>query len=89
MIIVRATCTVDIVVLIDNKILSALSAYEPELLVTGVESNGSYSDSTLKIISIMSDLYDKELVSTISWAKQIPGEYFISFLEMTQSSIII
>ncbi len=57
----------------DNKILSALTAYEPEILMAGVESNVT-GDPALKIINVMSDLYDRELVSTIGWAKQIPGK---------------
>lgn len=58
--------------LADNKILSALTAYEPEILMT-VSENNLPNDPALKIISLMSDLYDRELVGTIGWAKQIPG----------------
>ncbi|XP_065221645.1 steroid hormone receptor ERR1 isoform X1 [Planococcus citri] len=56
----------------DNKILSALTTYEPEILLAAHESN-VVNDPSLKIINILSDLYDRELVSTIGWAKQIPG----------------
>lgn len=58
--------------LADNKILSALTTYEPEILVAGVDATLP-SDPALKVISVMSDLYDRELVGTIGWAKQIPG----------------
>lgn len=45
---------------------------EPDPVVTcGLSSNPAISSP--KGIHILSDLVDKELVSTISWAKQIPG----------------
>ncbi|KAK9497498.1 hypothetical protein O3M35_004204 [Rhynocoris fuscipes] len=58
-------------VLEDNKLLEVLIACEPELLsVLSEEDSFSPSVSTLNILS---DLYDKELVNIIGWAKQIPG----------------
>lgn len=73
----------------DNKILLALSRCEPEpLLALGLRQSSlssppSSSSSSVtstesdnakyKIISTLSDFYDRELVGTIGWAKQIPG----------------
>ena len=53
----------------DNKMLVALMNCEPEPLV----SSNCNSSLASKGIHVMSDLVDKELVATISWAKQIPG----------------
>lgn len=51
--------------------LEALSSCEPEMLVAPHDS--SLPDPELHIMSILSELYDRELVGIISWAKQIPG----------------
>lgn len=54
----------------DNKMVIALTNCEPEPLV----SSGLHSmPLSPKGIHMMSDLVDRELVATISWAKQIPG----------------
>lgn len=55
----------------DNKLLMALAACEPEAL--SVNPDPAQLESDFKIVSILSDLVDKELVGTIGWAKQIPG----------------
>ncbi|XP_018913842.1 steroid hormone receptor ERR2 isoform X2 [Bemisia tabaci] len=52
----------------DNKMLEALTQCEPDML-----SCLSSSSLAVDILSILSDLYDRELVGTIGWAKQIPG----------------
>lgn len=57
---------------IDNKIVIALMNCEPEPLVSS-SINSCTMPLSPKGIHQMSDLVDKELVSTISWAKQIPG----------------
>lgn len=66
----------------DNRIVTALINCEPEPLlynsnanISSPSSNGSLSvsSSQYKNLCILSDLVDKELVSTIGWAKQIPG----------------
>lgn len=51
--------------------LSALAVCEPDCL----EINPSAENSNAKhgTLSILSDLYDRELVGIIGWAKQIPG----------------
>lgn len=35
---------------------------------------GKLSNDAQELLSILSDIYDKELVGVIGWAKQIPGE---------------
>lgn len=58
----------------DNVIISALVHCEPEPLLA--MTNGSSSpplDSHFRTVSVLSELVDRELVATISWAKQIPG----------------
>ncbi|XP_049816227.1 steroid hormone receptor ERR1-like isoform X2 [Schistocerca nitens] len=55
----------------DNKILEALSACEPDMLSASPDT--TVSDPDLRTISTLSDLYDRELVGIIGWAKQIPG----------------
>lgn len=58
----------------DNKMLEALAMNEPELLTdTGGAQLAGESDTSLTVISKLSDLYDRELVGIIGWAKQIPG----------------
>lgn len=67
----------------DIKILEVLSLSEPDLLAI-VQPNGSTSDKDIddksdmflevhEMLSVLSDIYDRELVSVIGWAKQIPG----------------
>lgn len=53
----------------DIKMLEALVACEPDCL----EINTSLENSKHRTLSILSDLYDRELVGIIGWAKQIPG----------------
>ncbi|CAH2046010.1 unnamed protein product, partial [Iphiclides podalirius] len=56
----------------DIKVLEALSSYEPELLTCGALPAG-VTDPTARTLALLADLYDKELVGVIGWAKQIPG----------------
>lgn len=49
--------------------LEALTSCEPEIL----EVNTSVENSKHRTLSVLSDLYDRELVGVIGWAKQIPG----------------
>lgn len=53
----------------DIKMLEALISCEPDCL----EINTSLENSKHRTLSILSDLYDRELVGIIGWAKQIPG----------------
>nr|ASL70079.1 estrogen-related receptor [Laodelphax striatellus] len=58
----------------DNKMLEMLTMCEPEVLSCLQPTSHSSSDSPmLNIIAMLSDLYDRELVGIIGWAKQIPG----------------
>lgn len=52
--------------------LEALSSYEPELLTCG-SPPGGVAEPAARTLAMLADLYDKELVGVIGWAKQIPG----------------
>ncbi|XP_071869219.1 estrogen-related receptor isoform X6 [Bombus fervidus] len=57
--------------IINNKMLEALAACEPDMLQV---SNISHTlDTDQRVLGQLSDLYDRELVGIIGWAKQIPG----------------
>ncbi|XP_035449258.2 steroid hormone receptor ERR1 isoform X2 [Spodoptera frugiperda] len=56
----------------DIKVLEALNSYEPELLTCSAVP-ASVTDPTAKTLAMLADLYDRELVGVIGWAKQIPG----------------
>lgn len=45
---------------------------EPELPVA-ITPDSLLIPAEIRTISILSDLYDKEITSTIGWAKQVPG----------------
>jgi len=55
----------------ENKVLESLSQCEPQQLVSLADP--SLPSSALKTVSTLSDIYDRELVGTIGWAKQVPG----------------
>ncbi|XP_029169486.1 steroid hormone receptor ERR2 isoform X8 [Nylanderia fulva] len=55
----------------DNKLVEALAACEPDMLQ--VCSIHNTQETEQKILGQLSDLYDRELVGIIGWAKQIPG----------------
>ncbi|XP_022197677.1 steroid hormone receptor ERR2 isoform X2 [Nilaparvata lugens] len=59
----------------DNKMLEMLTTCEPEVLSCLQPTNQTNDSSSpgLSIIAMLSDLYDRELVGIIGWAKQIPG----------------
>ncbi|XP_063539195.1 steroid hormone receptor ERR1 isoform X1 [Cydia strobilella] len=56
----------------DIKILEALSSYEPEPFTCGSPPAG-VTEPSARTLALLADLYDRELVGVISWAKQIPG----------------
>jgi hypothetical protein len=64
---------------LDNKILSTLGQCEPEMLTTADimwpegESTLANLNPSLRMLCTLSELYDRELVAAIGWAKQIPG----------------
>lgn len=49
--------------------LEALASCEPDNL----DINTTIENTKHRTLSILSDLYDRELVGIIGWAKQIPG----------------
>ncbi|CAG9789128.1 unnamed protein product [Diatraea saccharalis] len=56
----------------DIKVLEALASYEPDMLTCAAPPAG-VNDPTAKTLALLADLYDRELVGVIGWAKQIPG----------------
>lgn len=69
----------------DIKMLDVLASFEPEKLCVGHcgidlmnkndedQKNECVGTDAQEMINVLSDLYDKELVGVIGWAKQIPG----------------
>lgn len=64
----------------DIHLLEIVSAIEPVQLTAqcGLDLNNPYNGNSSShdaqaIFGVLSDLYDKELVGIVSWAKQIPG----------------
>ena len=68
---------------LDNKILSTLGQCEPEILTAADimwpegESSLANLEPSLRMLCTLSELYDRELVAAIGWAKQIPGKTII------------
>ena len=61
----------------DNKLLNSLISCEPETVLALPDS--SVPDDE-KITQTLSNLYEKQLVGIIEWAKQIPGTFVMSHL---------
>lgn len=59
----------------DNKTLQQLISIESQLEKLYARPDPSMKDDENKFLTILSDLADRELVITISWAKQVPGRY--------------
>ena len=57
----------------DNAVLVSLATCEPEPLVASLDPPGLLASQHLGPVALLADLYDRELVSTIGWAKQVPG----------------
>ncbi|XP_036151346.1 steroid hormone receptor ERR2 isoform X3 [Monomorium pharaonis] len=55
----------------DNKMVEALAGCEPDMLQVSNIPNVLETDQ--RVLGQLSDLYDRELVGIIGWAKQIPG----------------
>lgn len=55
----------------ENKLLECLASCEPDALLSLPDS--ALPDSEFKTVSVLADIYDRELVATIGWAKQVPG----------------
>ncbi|XP_053597273.1 steroid hormone receptor ERR2 isoform X6 [Microplitis demolitor] len=60
------------VTLEDNKMIEALVACEPDTLQV-FNTTTNTLDTDQRVLGQLSDLYDRELVGIIGWAKQIPG----------------
>ncbi|XP_052766916.1 steroid hormone receptor ERR2-like isoform X1 [Mya arenaria] len=58
---------------VDNKILQQLVSIEGQLEKLYARADPSVRDDECKFLTVLSDLADRELVITISWAKQVPG----------------
>lgn len=56
----------------DIKILETLATCEPEMLDVFIENR--IDSDVQEVLNVLSDIYDKELVGVIGWAKQIPGK---------------
>lgn len=72
---VRSSIDMIYVAFADLKILSALRSCEPESINALPDLSGDIGD--LSLVGTLADFYDRELVATIGWAKQVPGEYQI------------
>jgi len=57
----------------DNKVLVSLAGCEPDSLLATVDTPTTTLLMPPQIVALLADLYDRELVSTIGWAKQVPG----------------
>ncbi|XP_052271564.1 steroid hormone receptor ERR2-like [Dreissena polymorpha] len=57
----------------DNKTLQQLISIEHQLDKLYAHADPTVKDDECKFLSVLSDLADRELVITISWAKQVPG----------------
>jgi hypothetical protein len=62
----------------DNKLLHALNKCEPDSLLALPDPTLPNTD--FRTISTLSDLCDRELVATIGWAKQIPGNFLVKLI---------
>ena len=59
----------------DNRYLSTLLALESQLDKLYVDKDHEFTeDDDVRFRAVLSDLADRELVITISWAKQVPGK---------------
>jgi len=63
------------VTLEENNILVSLAGCEPDCLLATADTPTQtlLMPGHLRVVSLLADLYDRELVSTIGWAKQVPG----------------
>ena len=55
----------------ENKIFNTLQACEPEVCLAFPDA--SMNEDKTKTIKVLSDLYERQLVGVVDWAKQIPG----------------
>ena len=67
----------------ENKIFNTLQACEPEVCLAF--SDNSLTEDKCKTIKVLSDLYERQLVGVVDWAKQIPGNKVYTRLERRYS----
>lgn len=60
---------------LENKILTQLLSIELQLDKLFANPEPELVNDEMRFIAAFSDLADRELVITISWAKQVPGTY--------------
>lgn len=60
--------------------MESLLAIEAQLDKLYASPDPEIPENEVKFMSIVSDLADRELVVTISWAKQVPGKAKKTFL---------
>ena len=56
----------------DNKLLTSLISNEPETVLALPDT--SLPEKKYKIVKTLSDLYQRQLVGIVDWAKRIPGK---------------
>ena len=56
----------------DNKLLTSLISNEPETILALPDT--SLPEKKYKIVKTLSDLYQRQLVGIVDWAKRIPGK---------------
>ena len=80
----------------DNKLLTSLISNEPETVLALPDT--SLPEKKYKIVKTLSDLYQRQLVGIVDWAKRIPGkskarsklgvfglaDFWINFFGLTQ-----
>ena len=71
--------------ILDNKLLTSLISNEPETVLALPDS--SLPEKKYKIVKTLSDLYERQLVGIVDWAKRIPGKWNKSLNK--QSSIFV
>lgn len=60
----------------ENKILTQLGSIELQLDKLYANPDPDLQGDEIRFLAAVSDLADRELVITISWAKQVPGRHY-------------
>ena len=60
----------------ENKVLESLSQCEPDPLASMPDPS---LPSSVRNLATLADIYDRELVATIGWAKQVGSDTFLKF----------
>lgn len=71
----------------ENRLVQCLLKIEPQKVYAMPKMlNTSLVDNEFRMMSLLSDLSDRELVATIGWAKQVPG--FVDLLLRDQMNLL-